>query len=133
MNDKLRLYFEHNGNNKWVWILPNILNDYSEIHIHRTIGRPPALVSKENEQKIHNCMYGSYFELGNPKFKAGDRIRITKYKTTFGNKLENRWRKEIFIISNIHYTDPITYYVQDLNVEEIVGKFYKQELQKTKF
>ncbi len=72
-------------------------------------------------------MQGSYFEFGNHKFKVGDRIRITKYKTTCGNKLENRWRKEI------HYTDSITYYVQDLNGEEIVGKFYKQELQKTKF
>ncbi len=109
-----------------MWILPNILNDYNEIHIHRTIGVPPALVSKENEQKIHNDMCGSYFELGNPKFKVGDRVGITKYKTTFGNKLENKWRKEIFTILNIHYTDPSTYYVQDLNGEEIVGKFYKQ-------
>ncbi len=70
-------------------------------------------------------MYGSYLKLGNPKFKVGDRVRITKYKTTFGNKLENRWLKEIFTNTNIHYTDPITYYVQDLNGEEIVGKFYK--------
>ncbi len=53
LNDKLRLYFEHNGNNKWLWILPDILNDYNLIHIHRTIGLPPALVSKKNEQKIH--------------------------------------------------------------------------------
>ncbi len=69
-------------------------------------------------------MYGSYFKLGNPKFKVGDRVRITKYKTTFGNKLENRWRKEIFTISNIHHSNPITYYVKDLNGEEIVRKFY---------
>ncbi len=95
-------------------ILPNILNDYNKIQIHRTIGVPlwfQKKKKKKNEQKIHNRMYGSYFELGNSKFKVGDRVRITKYKITFGNKLENKWRKEIFTISNIHYTNPVTFYV----------------------
>ncbi len=66
LNDKLRLYFEHNENHKWLWILPDILNDYNEIYIHRKIGVPPALVSKE-------VLYSSYLKLGNPKFKVGDR------------------------------------------------------------
>jgi len=33
-------------------------------------------------------------------------------------------------LSEIHYTDPITYKIVDCNNEEIKGTFYEQELQK---
>ena len=36
-----------------------------------------------------------------------------------------------FTVSEVHYTDPITYKLKDLNGEEIKGSFYEQELQKT--
>ncbi len=51
---------------------------------------------KKKEKKIHDRIYGSYFELGDPIFKVGDRVRITKYRSTYDNKLGNRWRTEIF-------------------------------------
>ena len=34
-----------------------------------------------------------------------------------------------FTVSEVHYTDPITYKLKDLNGEEIKGSFYEQELQ----
>ncbi len=133
LNDKLRLYFEHYRNHKWLWILVEILTYYNEIHVHRTIGVPPVLVSKKDEKKIHNRTYVSYFELGDPICKVGDRVRITKYRSTFDNKLGNRWRMEIFQVSNTHYADPITYYLQDLKGKKVNGEFQKEELQLTKF
>ncbi len=78
-------------------------------------------------------IYGSYFALGDSIFKVGDRVRITKYRSTFDNKLGNRWRTEIFQVSNIHYTDLITYYIQDLKGKKVDGEFQKLELQLTKF
>ena len=41
------------------------------------------------------------------------------------------WSEEVFIISKIKNTVPWTYVINDLNGEEIIGKFYKKELQKT--
>ena len=39
--------------------------------------------------------------------------------------------QQIFTVSEVRYTDPITYKLKDLNGEEIKGSFYEQELQKT--
>ena len=41
------------------------------------------------------------------------------------------WSGEIFIIKKIKSTVPWTYVINDLNGEEIIGTFYKNELQKT--
>ena len=61
-----------------------------------------------------------------PKFKVGDHVRIYKYKNIFAN-----WSKEVFVIKKVKNTVPWTYVISDLNGEEIVGTFYKKELQKT--
>jgi hypothetical protein len=42
-----------------------------------------------------------------------------------------RWTEELFTVSAIQYTDPITYKIKDLNGEEIKGTFYEQEMQKS--
>ena len=41
------------------------------------------------------------------------------------------WSEEIFIIKKMKNTVPWTYVINDLNVEEIIGTFYENELQKT--
>ena len=43
-----------------------------------------------------------------------------------------RWIEEIFTISKIQLTIPVTYKITDYNGEEIQGSFYEQELQKTR-
>jgi hypothetical protein len=42
-----------------------------------------------------------------------------------------RWTEELFTVSAIQYTDPITYKIKDLNGEEIKGTFYEQEMQRS--
>ena len=41
------------------------------------------------------------------------------------------WSEEVFIVSKFKNTVPWTYVINDLNGEEIIGKFYEKELQKT--
>jgi hypothetical protein len=66
-----------------------------------------------------------------PKFAIGDKIRITVKKDVFHKGYLPRWTEELFTVSAIQYTDPITYKIKDLNVEEIKGMFYEQEMQKS--
>lgn len=134
LNEKFRLYFEVNKNHCWVKILGKILKEYNEKDIHRTIGRPPATVNKSNEAEILQRMYPlKDFKVDEPVFSVGDRVRIFRKKKQFADKYSSNWTEEIFKIEKIHLTNPITYTIQDLNNESILGKFYKQELQKTKF
>ena len=65
-----------------------------------------------------------------PKFKAGDHVRISKYKNIFAKGYTPNWSEEVFV-SKIKNTVPWTCVINDLNGEEIIGTFYEKELQKT--
>ena len=65
------------------------------------------------------------------KFKVGDHVRISKYKSIFAKGYMPNWSEEISIIKKIKNTVPWTYVINDLNGEEIIGTFYENELQKT--
>ena len=43
----------------------------------------------------------------------------------------NNWSREIFVVSRINNTNPVTYNIKDLNNEDIIGSFYDYELKKT--
>lgn len=131
LNDKLRIVFEMNNNHKWINVLQKLINDYNYKDVHRTIKMTPAEVNKSNEKYLLQTIYFNEISKDSPAFKIGDRVRITRKKDTFGDKYESRWRREIFVIDKIQYTNPITYRIKDLKGEEIIGSFYKQELQKT--
>ena len=60
----------------------------------------------------------------NPKFKVGDRVRISKYKNIFAKWYMPNGSEEIFIFKKIKNTVPWTYVINDLNDEEIIGTFY---------
>ena len=66
-----------------------------------------------------------------PKFKVGDRVRISKYKNIFSKGCTPNWSEEVFVIKKVKNTVPWTYVIKDLNGEEITGTFYEKELQKT--
>ena len=66
-----------------------------------------------------------------PKFKVGDHVRISKYKNIFSKGYTPNWSEEIFVIEEVKNTVPWTYVINDLNGDEIIGKFYEKQLQKT--
>ena len=65
-----------------------------------------------------------------PKFKVGDRVRISKYKNIFVKGYTPNWSEEVFVIKKVKNTVLWTYVINDLNSEKIMGTFYEKELQK---
>ena len=80
---------------------------------------------------IHNLIVVKKVNDKDPKFKVGNYLRISKYKSIFAKGYTPNWSEEIFVIKKIQSTVPWTYVINDLNVEEIIGTFYGKELQKT--
>ena len=66
-----------------------------------------------------------------PKFKAEDHVRISKYKNIFEKGYTPNWSQEVFVVNKIKSTVPWRYVINDLNGEEIIGTFFEKELQKT--
>ena len=131
LNNKMKILFKVRGSKKWTDILQNLLDEYKFKDVHRSIGMTPSEVNKSNENLVLRTFFKqSSNKKSNIKFQVGDRVRITKFKSTFSNKYDPHWTREIFTVSEILNTKPTTYKIKDLNDEEIIGTFYNEELQK---
>ena len=68
-----------------------------------------------------------------PKFKVGDRVRISNYKRkVFDKGYTPNWIEEIFKVDDIQHTNPVTHKLKDINDEEITGSLNEPELLKAK-
>ena len=106
-------------------MLDDSANKYNSA-VHRTIKMKPIDITSD--------IYAEYNEDSNetePKFKDGDRVRISKYKNIFSKGYTQNWSEEVFVVSKIKNTVRCTYAIRDLNGEPITGTFYEKELQKT--
>ena len=54
------------------------------------------------------------------KFKVGDRVRISKYKSNFAKGYRPNWSEEDFVIKKVKNTVPWKYVINDLNGEAII-------------
>jgi len=134
LNNKLKIQFEVRNNKKWFDVLHNLLDEYNFQDKHRSIGMTPSEVNKSNEDTVLRTLFKHMMNKKSiVKFQVGDRVRISSYKYTFNNKYDSNWTREIFVITEILQTRPVTYKIKDLNGEQIIGTFYNQELQKTAF
>ena len=92
---------------------------------------PVEASKKKNQGIVYFNLYGDMEHSSKPKFKVGDRVRISKYKRkTFDKGYTPNWTEEIFTVDKIQYSNPITYKLKDLNDEELQGSFYEPELLK---
>lgn len=131
---KLWRQFSTQGTPKWLSHADKIVDEYNRRR-HRTIRMRPIDVNKKNEAKILENIYRKKtFVKTNmkPKFDVSDYVRISKYKTIFEKGYTPNWSAEIFQVSKILPTDPITYQITDINGHEIKGCFYEHELLKTR-
>jgi len=132
MKDKMFKYFTANSTRKYIDILVEFVNRYNMNHSSIKMN-PTEAGKRENENQVWRNLNGDYSppERKAPKFSIDDKVRITKKKSIFEKGYTPRWTGEVFTVSEVHYTDPITYKLKDLNGEEIKCSFYEQELQKT--
>ena len=95
---------------------------------------PVEASKKKNESSAYFNLYGDMKQLSSkPKFKVGDKVKISKYKRrVFDKGYTPNWTEEIFLVDKIQSTNPITYRLKDLNNEEIQGSVYEPELLKAK-
>lgn len=133
LKSKMWQQMHYNGSYIWIDILDNIISTYNHTN-HRTIGMKPSEVDKRNEKILLQTvyMYKKEFPLKH-KYNVGDFVRISKYKSTFQKGYEPQWTTEIFSVSKVQLTQPITYLLKDYKENEIKGAFYELELQKVKY
>ena len=103
-------------------VLDNIVNKYNNT-VRKSIKMKPIDVADDSYAKYNRSSNEKYL-----KFKVGDHVRISKYKSIFAKGYTPNWSE---VVSKIKNTVPWIYVINDLNGEEITGSFYEYELQKT--
>jgi hypothetical protein len=129
--------FTIQGHQKWIKLLPEVMEKYNNKR-HSSIMETPHNASEkpdliEDVDRDNNNYNEHYIQKKKPKFKVGDRIRIFKWKSLFEKGYTGYYTEEIFKVSEILYTTPITYKIKDLDGEEVIGSFYTEELQRSRF
>ena len=124
LKNKIYKYMTSVSKNVYIDKLDDIVNKYN--NTYRTIKMKPVDTKQStyiNSSKEINDEH--------PKFKIGHIVRVSKYKNIFAKGYVPNWSEKGFVIKKVKNTVFWTYVVSDLKDEEIIGKFYKKELQKT--
>ena len=124
--------------------LKNILYRYTEDNGYKYIHKLTQFVTTVNSRR--NCatalipknvknsdllsiLYSKPLrEFRKPKFKIGDRVRISKYDLPFRKGYKPQFTQKVFEIVAISSRKPPTYIIKDEQDEIIRGKFYQKEL-----
>ena len=133
---KGRLYkeMEVEDTKDWVKLLPATVKDYNATK-HSTLGMTPnEAKEKGNRLKVlKETLPPENPPLEKPTLKLGEKVRLSLVKNKFEKGHTKNWSEEVYTITGIRFTTPITYKVSDAAGETIQGSFYRQELQPTKY
>ena len=133
LGEMIQKHLTSTNSSQYINVLNQLLNDYNNKY-HTSIKMTPFEASDPNNtSEVFKNLYPPVDIDTKQPFKVGDRVRIYRYKSLFEKGYKPNWTKEIFIVTEVVKTNPITYKIKDLNDEPILGTFYRQELAKSKF
>lgn len=133
LQSKIWKMFSLRGNHRWINDIQKITDSYNTTK-HRTIKMKPCEVNHNNEDELLRTVYksNSMFHVNDRStLKMNDFVRISRYKNIFEKGYTANFSTEVFKITKILATVPITYLIEDLHAQPIKGCFYKHELLKT--
>lgn len=134
LKQQIYIYFTAQHHKKWLNIYQKVTAQYNNTVHHATNMKPKDVKTEKDVEKIKAFMFDRLRKKRvEPKLKVGDYVRISKYKSIFAKGYTANWTTEIFEIVNVFPGTPPTYVLKDADDEEIVGRFYPEELQKTEF
>lgn len=124
-------YMTFKNTRRYIDKLSDLTHAYNSRY-HRSIGMRPIDVNASNQKELFIRMYGDpakwHINEAVPKYKSGELVRISRIKSTFERGFDENYSREVYKIAKILTTTPITYKLISLKNENLVGRFYEQEL-----
>ena len=130
LKHKISVFLTENNTRRYIDHLQDFIRSYNNSY-HTSLGMTPNQVNHENvTQAIY---FDEHERKSTPSpYKVGTFVRLLGSKDKFNRHFHISWTEEIFQVSKVLYTAPITYRIQDFGGEEISGNFYHSELNKIK-
>ena len=128
--NKMFKYFTAKNTLTYIDVLPQLIKSYNNTY-HRSIKMKPTQVTKANEAKVWDTLYGSDVQKRvRFKFQVGDRVRISKVKRMFEKYYLPNYTEEMFTIYKRFARQVPVYKLKDHSGEILEETFYEPELQK---
>ena len=128
--NKVYKYFTAKNTLTYIDVLPKLVKSYNNTY-HRSIKMKPSQVTKSNEAKVWDTLYGSDVQKRvRFKFQVGDRVRISKAKRIFEKSYLPNFTEEMFTVYKRFSRQVPVYKLKDDAGEILDGTFYEAELQK---
>ena len=128
---RLAKYFTYSGSFEYLSVLPKLVESYNS-STHRSIGVSPNRVNKRNQLDVWLYAYKDLYTKQCPKTKLRlhDFVRLTIKKRAFEKGYSCTYTEEVFVITEVIDSIPVTFRIRDMTGEIIQGLFYEQELVK---
>ena len=126
LKSRIWKFFTRNKTQRYIDVLPDLVSAINRSY-HRVLKRSPHSVTKENQKEVWECLYEKRKSI-KPKYKPGDKVRISIEKHVLSKGYRPNYSKEVFIVSKILRRQPATYKLKDEQDEVIDGVFYNEEL-----
>ena len=124
LENKIYKHMTSISKNMYINKLDDVVNKYNNIY-HSTIKMKPVDLKSSTYNDLDKKN-----NKGDPKFKVGDHVRISKYKNIFAKGYAPNWSED-FVITRVENTVPWAHVISDFNGEVIFETFFEKELQKT--
>ena len=73
-------------------------------------------------------VYSSVKAIALARFKVGDSIRVSKFKTIFEKGYTLNWTTKVFGIIKVQKTNPMAYLLENYRGKSVAEGFYEYEL-----
>ncbi|KMQ82161.1 hypothetical protein RF55_23968 [Lasius niger] len=93
----------------------------------------PVDVTPAIAERLLATVYNRVNIAGPAKFKVGDPVRVSKYKTFFEKGYTPNWTTEVFKIVKVQRTNPVSYLLEDYRKKSVAGAFYEHELRRANY
>ena len=94
LKDMMWKYFYSKGTYTWIDVLDELVENYNGAKHGSTLMKPSD-VNSSNKDVVWVTLYGSALrELPLPKFRVGDTVRVSRYKSVFGKGYEATSRRK---------------------------------------
>ena len=103
LNTRMWRYLTKHQSVQYVDVLQAFMRSYNDTY-HRSIGMAPSEVTNTNQQTVWQRLCG-HETVGTPKFRVGDRVRISRAKRHFEKGYMANWTEELFTIVDAHRSD----------------------------
>ena len=127
MKDIMWKYFTANNTQKYIDVLPSMVEKYNNTY-HRSIKLKPTDARKPaNYKHMNNALNAR--KATPPRFHVGDKVHIVRKNGIFEKGFTPNSTEALFTITAVKATKPLTYTIEDTLGEPVQGTFYEQGLQ----